>query len=196
MFKSMFPSLTAALCVVFVVSVSTTASRAGSVDLANFTCGQFIEATNSATKDDEKGLSAILFWVAGYHATDTNGTIVDFGQLQAEFEEVARHCADHPSDTLVKVAGDHMGAEEPGTEAIDLATVTCAKVNTTTEDKVDGLAHILMWLAGYQAGFAGDTVFDADAFGVQVGDIAEYCVANPQIGLYATSEKFMLPAAE
>lgn len=192
MIRSMFAALAAACAFMF----ASVPAQAGSIDLAEFTCGHFIEASNSASKDDEKGLAAILFWVAGYHASDTNGTIVDFKQLQSEFEDVAAHCADNSGEKLLKAAGDHMGGNEPGSDAVDLATITCSKVNATSEDKVEGLAHILMWLAGYQAGYASDTVFDADTFGTQVGQIAEYCAANPQIGLYAASEKFMAPAAE
>lgn len=192
MIRSMFAAVTVACAFLF----ATSPGHAKSIDLAEFTCGHFIEATNSGSKDDEKGLAAILFWVAGYHASDSNGTIVDFTQLQGEFEDVAAHCADNPGEKLLKAAGDHIGGSEPGSGAIDLATITCGKVNSTSEDKAEGLAHILMWLAGYQAGYASDTVFDADTFGTQVGQIAEYCAANPQIGLYAASEKFMTPAAE
>jgi acid stress chaperone HdeB len=192
MFRLQIVAITAALAMTF----GAHTAKAEAIDLSEFTCGQFTQAGQSATKDDAKGLAAILFWVAGYHASDTNGTIVDFAHLQAEFEDVAKHCADHPKVKMLKAASDNMGGEEPGKDAVDLATITCEKVNKTTEDKAEGLATILMWLAGYQAGFAGDTIFDADAFGEQVDQIAEYCAANPQIGLYAASEKFMLPAAE
>lgn len=192
MLKSTLVAAAAALA----LALTGEAAKADSVDLGQFSCAHFTAAVKSDKKDDGKGLAAILFWVAGYHATDSNGTIVDFKQMQAEFEDIGTHCADNPKDMLLKVSGDHLGGEEPGPDAIDLATLTCDKVNKTSDDKAEGLAHILMWLSGYQAGFAGDTTFDADTFGAQVSEIATYCAANPQIGLYAASEKFMLPAEE
>lgn len=196
MLRSTLLALSAALSTALALAFSVETAKADSIDLAQFTCGQFTTAVEGGSKDDGKGLAGILFWMAGYHATDTNGTIVDFAQLQAEFEEIGKHCADQPDEKVLKASGDHLGGEEPGKDAIDLATITCEKVNKTTDEKAEGLAHILMWMAGYQAGFAGDATFDADTFGAQVGEIAEYCAANPQIGLYAASEKFMLPAAE
>lgn len=194
MIRSMFAALAAAAAVL--CATVPAHAEAKSVDLAQFTCAHFVEASSSGSKDDDTGLSGILFWMAGYHASDSNGTIVDFVQLQGEFEDVVKHCADHPGDTLAHVTGEHLGVGEPGSGAVDLATITCEKVNATAADKAEGLAHILMWLAGYQAGYASDTIFDAGAFSMQVVQIAEYCAANPQIGLYTASEKFMATPAE
>lgn len=192
----MLRSTLAAISAAFAIAFVSAPAKADAVDLATFTCGQFTDAASSSKADDAKGLAAILFWIAGYHASDTNGTVVDFNQLQGEFDEISKHCADNPDDKLLKVAGDHLGGDEPGSDAVDLATLTCGKVNKTTEDRAEGLATILMWMSGYQAGFASDSKFDADVFGSQVDEIASYCAANPQIGLYAASEKFMLPNAE
>lgn len=183
----------AAISAALLLAVASTPAKADTLDLANFTCGQLAQANKEGGAENAKGLAGILYWIAGYHASDGHGTIVDFEQLLAGFDKVFEHCNDNPDDKVLTVAGDRVGVEEPSDKAVDLALITCEKVLKTPPKQADGLGQILMWLSGYQAGYASDTTFDATAFTESAGQIGEYCAANPHIGLYAASEKFMSP---
>ncbi len=173
------------------LTMGVEAAKAESIDAKNFSCRQFTAANTSGEEEHAKGLAAILYWMAGYHASDGNGTIVDFEQIFAGYDSIVEHCNDNPDDKVLKVAGDHLGSEEPSEKAIDLAVITCEKVLKTPDSQADGLGQILMWLAGYQAGYADDPNIDLDAFKENAREIGAYCEANPHIGLYAASEKFM-----
>ena len=167
-------------------------AKAETLDAMTFTCAQLNEANASDKAADHYGASVLI---AGYHATEGQGTIVDFDQLIAAFNKTSDYCKENAGISVFNASAQYLGnnAEEPTGEAVDLALITCQKAISTPKDKRDGLGQILMWLSGYQAGYAEDTVIDFEAFEGNAKEIGEYCAANPHIGLYAASEKFMAP---
>lgn len=178
---------------VLLMSALPLQARASTLDAMTFTCAQLNDANASDKHADHYGASTLLYWLAGYHATEGQGTIVDFDQLIAAFNKTSEYCKENAAISVFNASAQYLGsnAEEPGGEAVDLALITCQKAISTPKEQRDGLGQILMWLSGYHAGYAEDTVIDFDAFEGSAKEIGAYCAANPHIGLYAASDKFM-----
>lgn len=169
-------------------------ANAEPVDVATFTCSALV-AGDKAGGQTASGWAAILYWVAGYHASDTGGTVVDFDKLIESFGKITEHCRANPGLSVLNVAAEFMVEAEPASGR-DLSLISCERVLNTPKQHAEGLGQILMWLAGYHAGLASDSVLDLDAFEENAREIGDYCAANPHIGLYTASERFMGPPAE
>ncbi len=163
-------------------------------DISTFTCRDLAEAMSSGSKDDQYGMSVILYWLAGYNATDEQGTVIYFSSLEKDFENTLDYCAKNPNIGVVTASAKFMGenASAPTGEPVDLQTLKCEKLAKTTKDDEEGLGQILMWLAGYHADANDeDMIFDSAAFTKSATEIGEYCRDNSQVGFFTTAEKFM-----
>ena len=169
-------------------------AHAAPVDVATFTCSALV-AGDEAGGRTASGWAAILYWIAGYHASDTGGTVVDFDKLIDSFGKITEHCKANPGLSVLNVAAELMTESEPAAGR-DLSLISCERVLNTPKQHAEGLGQILMWLAGYHAGLASDSVLDLVAFEQSAREIGDYCAANPHIGLYTASERFMGPAPD
>jgi hypothetical protein len=182
-------AVAAALLLVFTFG----AASAASMDASTFSCKELAEKNESADKTAQYGASVILYWMAGYQATEEQGTVVDFDNLLKEFSQTTEFCSKNPGVGVMSASGKFMGENsvKPTEKAIDLAILKCEAVNSTKENETDGLGQILMWLAGYHASVAKSTIIDMDKFGESVEKMTTYCAENPEMGLFTASEKFM-----
>jgi acid stress chaperone HdeB len=175
------------------VGILTTTASADKVDISTVSCGQLIESIKSGSENDKTGMGGILYWIAGYTVTEEQGTVVDFGALGKDFEKIMTKCEAQPKLSLLNVSKQNLGENgtEQGSDAIDLATMTCeAAVKSSPQDS-EGLGFILMWIAGYQASDAEDTIFDTESYVSSMKEIGEYCGNNPSIGLLTASDEVM-----
>lgn len=162
------------------------------MDASTVTCQQLTESGNEGGQG-AYGASVILYWMAGYHTTDDQDTVVDFDNLVKEMAATVDFCAKNPAISVMKASAKFMGenSSEPSGKAIDLSIIKCEQVNSSKPDDAEGLGQILMWLSGYHKSTGETTIIDMDEFAKSVDKMAEYCKKNPQIGLYTASEKFM-----
>lgn len=182
----------AALAAILFGSFAQTAA-AETIDASVFTCKELTEAMQSKSEDDQYGASVILYWISGYLATDDQGTVVDFDNVLKEFEQTVDFCTGNPQIGVLTASQKFMGenAEEATGEALDLSVIKCEKVISSDKDDVQGLGQIMMWLAGYHASYAENTVIDFDEFGKNSKLMGDYCRANTQVGFFTASQKFM-----
>ena len=166
---------------------------ADKVDVSAVSCAQLVESVSSGSKNDKAGMGGILYWLAGYTATDEQGTVIDFTALGKDFDAILKTCSEQPKLGLLTVAKKHLGenATPQGSGAADLATMTCQAAVTTDKSDEDGLGFILMWIAGYHASDAEDHVFDTEDFVSNMQQVGEYCGKNPTIGLLTASDEVM-----
>ena len=137
----------------------------------------------------EKDLT-ILYWMAGYHTTEEQGTIVDNAKLSDAIDQTVAYCTEHPGFALLssaqKFMGEHMDGE-PGPKAVDVATVTCGDYL-----RDETYTNTFVWMMGYHASTNTDsTIFDSNKMDKNGKKIGKYCAAHPEVGLMTASEKFL-----
>ena len=168
-------------------------ASAEKLDVSTITCQDMTQAMNSKSNDEQYGMSTILYWLAGYNATEDEGTVIYFKSLEQDFANTLEYCSKNPKISVMTAAGKFMG--ENGTEAtgdpVDLSTLKCERLTQTTKDDEEGLGQILMWLAGYHADVNDDQVFDTEAFQEHASEIGAYCKENTQVGFFTTAQKYM-----
>jgi len=185
--------LRAIAAALLLVTGASAASAEMTIDASTLSCKDLTEKNQSTDKTAQYGASVILYWMAGYQATEEQGTVVDFDNMLKAFNQTTEYCSKNPTIGVMTATDKFMGenAEKDTPKAIDLAILKCEAVNSTKENETDGLGQILMWLAGYHASVAKSTIIDMDAFGASVEKMTTYCAENPQMGLFTASEKFM-----
>ncbi|RAI42669.1 HdeA/HdeB family chaperone [Rhodoplanes roseus] len=86
--------------------------------------------------------------------------------------------------TLVAAA---LGFASPATaEKIDLSTTTCKQFLTSSKDDI---TITLAWLDAYYKDEDAPPVIDSDKLAANAVKLAEYCAANPTIGLITAADK-------
>ena len=174
----------------FVWALAPVAAVADPIDVSTISCERLTSAYASKTADDLPFVNGILNWMGGYHATEDQGTVVDWDKLSDAFNKTVEFCSDHPGVGALSASEKFMGEniEDASPESVDLAIVTC---ETVLRNK-DVQKNIFMWLAGYHASYNNSsTMLDIDKFIKETSQIAEYCQANPKAGLVTAAEKFM-----
>ena len=71
-------------------------------------------------------------------------------------------------------------------EKIDLSTQTCKQFLSGSKDEI---AMTLTWLDAYYRDEDDPPIIDTDKFAANAKKLAEYCVANPGIGLITATDK-------
>lgn len=177
----------------FVWAFAPIAAQADPIDVSTISCERLTTAYASKTADDLSFVNGILNWMGGYHATEDQGTVVDWDKLSDSFNKTVEFCSDHPGVGVLSASEKFMGEniEDASPESVDLAIVTCETV-LTNKDVQKNIGDTFMWLAGYHASYNnGSTMLDIDKFIKETSQIAEYCQANPKAGLVTAAEKFM-----
>jgi hypothetical protein len=177
----------------FVWALAPVAAVADPIDVSTISCERLTSAYASKTADDLSFVNGILNWMGGYHATEDQGTVVDWDKLSDAFNKTVEFCSDHPGVGVLSASEKFMGEniEDASPESVDLAIVTCETV-LTNKDVQKNIGDTFMWLAGYHASYNnGSTMLDIDKFIKETSQIAEYCQANPKAGLVTAAEKFM-----
>lgn len=168
-------------------------ASAEKIDVSTVSCSHLLESIASGSENDKSGMGGILYWIAGYTTTEEQGSVIDFTALAKDFEKILEGCRQQPKVGLLTVATKYLGenATEQGSEAMDLATLTCeATVKSSSQDE-EGLGFILMWIAGWHASDSEDKIFDTEDFVDSMQKIGAYCGANPSIGLLTASDEIM-----
>ncbi len=189
----MVRSLSGALAVVLSVGLTFPAS-AESMDASAFSCKELTEALASADKESVYGATVLLSWLAGYHATEDQGTVVDFDTLKLDIGKVIDFCVKNPAIGVMTTSAKYMGenATPVTKEAVDIATLKCAKIAEMDPEKdAEGAGIILMWLAGYYAAEDEDTMIDFDAMDTHSTEIGEACAENHEKGLVTAARESM-----
>jgi hypothetical protein len=185
----------AVICIVS-FAVAAAPAKAESIDASTIACEKINTAYTSQTATDMSFINGILNWMGGYHATEAQGTVVDWKKLSKAFDQTTAFCGEHPNVGVMSASARFMGdhIEEPGSDAYDLAILTCESL-LTDKSVIKNAGDTLMWLAGYHTSTNKDsTTLDLDKFVSQTVQIADYCAANPKSGLVTASEKFMSEA--
>ncbi len=168
-------------------------ASAESVDASTFSCKDLTSSYTSLSEEEQYGATVILYWMAGYHATEEQGTVVDFDKMLAAFEETVDYCKKNPNIGVMsateKFLGENLG--ETSSTAIDLSIMKCDAINTSTEKDAQGLGQILMWLSGYHSSYDETTVIDYEQFDTSTDKMGEFCRANSEMGFMTASKKFM-----
>lgn len=173
---------------------SLPASAENAVDATTFTCAELAEVDASGSDSDHFGGAALLSWMAGYHASEDQGTVVDFDGLKKDIQRTVEFCKKNPRIGVYTASEKFMGenATEASSEAIDLATIKCQRiVDTADSNDNEGLGIILMWLAGYYASYAGDKMIDFDKLKTEGYEIGKACAQSRETGLVTVADKFM-----
>jgi hypothetical protein len=172
---------------------SPAAAKADPIDVSTISCERLSSAYESKTADDLSFVNGILNWMGGYHATEAQGTVVDWDKLSKAFDQTVSFCADHPGVGVLSASEKFMGEniDEASSDSYDLSIVTC-ETALTNKDVQKNIGDTFMWLAGYHASYNnGSTMLDINKFIKQTSQIADYCAANPKAGLFTASEKYM-----
>jgi hypothetical protein len=183
----------ATLLTVLAMSLSALPAAAEGVDATTITCADLVQASQSDKSDDHLGAAALLAWLSGYHATEDQGTVVDFDGLKKDAESTLEYCQQNPKIGVFSASLKYMGenATEQTSAAVDLATIKCERIINTKKDEEDGLSIILMWLAGYYASYAEEKIIDASKLEKEGYAIGKACAENAQTGLVTVAEKYM-----
>jgi acid stress chaperone HdeB len=170
-----------------------TAVKAETLDVSTVTCQQLVDSMSTGSKNDRYGMGGILYWIAGYETSDDQGSIVDFDGLGKDFDKILADCKEKPNVGVLSVASGYLGEHrtEPGSGAVDIATLTCQAALENNKSDDDGLGLILMWITGYMASDDENKVFDSEAFVADMQKVGESCGADPNVGLLTTAEKVM-----
>jgi hypothetical protein len=174
-------------------TISSVAASADPIDVSTISCERLASAYESKTDDDMSFVNGILNWMGGYHATEAQGTVVDWDKLSSAFNKTVEFCSDHPGVGVLSASEKFMGEniEEASSQSYDLAIVTC-ETALTDKNVLKNIGDTFMWLAGYHASYNnGSTMLDIPKFIKQTSQVAEYCAANPKAGLVTASEMFM-----
>ncbi len=185
------PSLALLVPVLFAFSLP---ASAGGIDATTVTCGELAEAEISQSADDHFGAAVLLSWMAGYHATEEQGTVVDFDALKVDVQRTVEYCKKYPKVGVYSASEKFMGenATDASSGAVDLATIKCQRiVEAANEDDKDGLAVIMMWLAGYYASYAEDKIIDKERLQKQGYEVGKACAQSTETGLITVADKVM-----
>jgi acid stress chaperone HdeB len=168
-------------------------ASAEKIDISTVSCNHLLQSIESGSENDKSGMGGILYWIAGYTATDEQGSVIDFTALAKDFDKILAGCKSQPNVGLLTVASKYLGenATEQGSAAMDLATLTCQAAVSTKKDEDEGLGFILMWIAGWHASDSEDKIFDTESFVADMQKIGEYCGTNPTVGLLTASDEVM-----
>lgn len=165
-------------------------AAAETVDAATISCETLtkgVEAKNMTF------VNAILNWMGGYHATEKQGTSVEWAKLAQAFDETIAFCGENPNIGVMSASEKFMGEEieDAGPKSYDLAIVTCENA-LSDKSVLKDLGETLMWLSGYHTSMSKDkTMIDLDKFVKDTEKIANYCAAHPRNSLVTASEKYM-----
>ncbi len=181
------------LSLVSAVLITACAAQASAevIDTSTIACEKLVAAYKAKTEGSVGFVNGILNWMGGYHATEKQGTVVDWKKLSKAIDQTIEYCAEHPNVGVMSASEKFMGEqiEEAGPEALDVAIVTCE--NTLSANSI-ATGNTFMWLSGYHTSTNKEsTMLDIEKFKQHITQIAEYCVANPKTGLVTASEKFM-----
>lgn len=89
---------------------------------------------------------------------------------------------------LLSVAALSAMAAPAFSESVDMSTITCEQVMTSNQDEV---TTVLIWLDGWLAGQADNTMLDPDEMGKQVEGILGVCEANASMSLMNAAKEFL-----
>lgn len=192
----MHSAVRALTLLVIAVAMSATA-KAETIDTSTITCQQLTTAFEKKTPESLSFVNGILNWMGGYHATEEQGTVVDWDELSGAFDETVEYCAEHPAVGVMSASEKFMGEHiADGDNKSDLSIITCETM-LTNKHITDNIGDTFMWLSGYHASYNdGSTMLDLDKFVQQMKDVGEYCSANPSTGLITASNKFMEESSE
>jgi hypothetical protein len=190
MMRNIARALTAAL---FLFWSALAATAAGKMDASTFSCKELTAKAEAADHTSKYGASVLLYWMAGYHQTEDQGTVVDFDNMVSEFEATKEFCSKNPAIGVMTASQKFMGehSAKATEKAVDLSLIKCDRFTNSKESESDDLGELLMWLQGYHTSTGQSTMIDMEQFGSSVGKIAVYCVDHPETGLFTASEKYM-----
>jgi len=186
-------SLLILISMIFAWVIAPLAAQADPIDVSTISCERLTSAYASKTADDLSFVNGILNWAGGYHATEDQGTVVDWDKLSDAFNKTIEFCSDHPGVGVLSASEKFMGEniEDASPSSVDLAIVTCETV-LTNKDVQKNIGDTFMWLSGYHASYNnGSTMLDIEKFIKQTSQIADYCQANPKASLVTAAEKYM-----
>lgn len=69
---------------------------AGILDISTESCKDCSAAISSDSKDFQNDLASLLYWLEGYNGTDAQATVMDFGAMKGNFNNVTEDCAMNP----------------------------------------------------------------------------------------------------
>jgi hypothetical protein len=188
--KSIALFVLSTMCAWAMVAASASAET---IDVSTISCEKLTTAYKAKSDEDLSFVNGVLNWLGGYHATEEQGTVVDWDKLSDAFNKTVEYCFDHPGVSALSASEQFMGEEisEATPKSYDLAIVTC-EAALTNPDLKKNMGDTFLWLEGYHASYNnGSTMLDLDKFTKDVGHIADYCAANPKAGLVTAAEKYM-----
>jgi len=191
----MIRALVAAAAIAGLAIATPRPASAGVLDISTESCSSFLEGMKSQDKATQSDTFALLWWLDGYNLTEEQATIIDFGAMKTNINNIIDDCSKNPTIALMTTSLKYMGANtSPKTSDVtDIATMTCEQALASSQNNTEGMGYILFWIAGYNASFQKDTVFDSDKWDKVSGEIGDYCRANPKVGLLTTAKKYMNP---
>lgn len=73
-------------------------------------------------------------------------------------------------------------------DTIDMSTITCDALAGMSEDQI---AWFLIWLDGWLAGQADDTLLDVEQLGAQIDGIAANCEQMPEMSVINAAKAYL-----
>ncbi len=164
-------------------------AHAEAIDPATATCAELSQVNEGATDQAKQRMGVLLLWTAGFLAPESQGNVVDFGQIQADADKIAASCAQTPNLGLKTVASKLWEKKQPTTpKSIDLSTVKCSSLIEKTQETT---AAGLIWLIGNAASDEETPMFDMSDVLAKVEKIAAECVQEPKLSLVTAAEKVL-----
>lgn len=81
-----------------------------------------------------------------------------------------------------------LAATPAAAETIDMSTITCEQMTSGTGEDA---GNLLIWVDGWLAGQADETMLDADTLGAQVEGIITICGENPQMSIINAAKQYL-----
>ncbi len=165
-------------------------ASAESYDVSTLTCAELIQSLGSEDGETSFGGVVLMSWFSGYHATEEQGTVIDFDAVATDGGNLIDFCAANPNIGAMTAAAKFMGenATPAGGEAVDLSTVSCSELQNPAENP-EGAGVVFMWLAGYYASYDENTLIDLDVLTSAEGELFSTCQTSAELGLVTAAKQ-------
>lgn len=169
-------------------------AQAQAIDPATATCGELVKVAASspdskAGSEGQTRIGVLLLWMAGFLAPESQGSVVDFTQLEADIVSITTTCTQTPAIGIQTVAAKLWEKDQPTTpNSVDLATLRCSLL---TQQQDQTAAAGVLWLIGNYASEEDTPMFDMNEIGKSVEKIAKQCATNPALSIATAAEKVL-----
>lgn len=187
-------SFSVIIAALLIAAAPTLPAQAQAIDPATATCSELTKvaassADDKAGKDSQTRIGVLLLWMAGFLAPESQGSVVDFTQLQSDIASITASCTQTPALGIKTIAAKLWERDQPTTpNSVDISTLQCSLLTQQQDQKA---AAAVLWLIGNYASEEDTPMFDMDEIGKTIEKIARQCAVNPALSVATAAEKVL-----